>query len=222
MAAFVMAIEEINNRSDLLPHEPVVRRQGQQMQPGICARWCTRAHRRGVRWCWRLGARGCSLRQRLNLGSRCASLYSVPQISPSRRAPPSPTVSCTRTLRVAPSDAHQSFALADLVSTSSVCARRRPPDGYGTTGMAAFINEARLRRIGRLAVTSFASSATDFAPQIDVLRNERARRRALLPVDQAADFIAAVQAAAGSKARGSARRRRPPPSAPTWSTCSPP
>ena len=40
--------------------------------------------------------------------------------------------------------------------------------------MAAFINEARLRRIDRLAVTSFANGATDFAPQIDVLRSSGA------------------------------------------------
>ena len=203
MAAFVMAIEEINNRSDLLPHTNL----SFAVKDSKCSQGyaLVGAHELISE---AFGGAGVSAL----VGAACSSasasaasyanLYSVPQISPSSTsATLSDSVMYPYFARVAPSDALQSFALADLVEYQlgvSRVACVHSDDDYGTTGMAAFINEARLRRIDRLAVTSFANGATDFAPQIDVLRSSGAAVVVLFCQSiEAADFIAAVQAAGG-------------------------
>ena len=201
MAAFVMAVEEINNRTDLLPHTNL----SFAVKDSKCSKGyaLVGAHELVSE---AFGGAGVSAL----VGAACSSasasaasyanLYSVPQVSPSSTsATLSDSVTYPYFARVAPSDALQSFALADLVEHQlgvSRVACVHSDDVYGAAGMASFITEARLRRIDRLAVTSFANGATEFATQIEALRRSAAQVIVLFcQSTEAADFLAAVQAA---------------------------
>ena len=126
--------------------------------------------------------------------------HQIPQLSPSSTSSAlSDGVAYPFFARTPPSDARQSFALADLVEYLLQVERVttvNSEDTYGASGMQEFKNEAHRRSLQILASTSFVNGQANFSSQVDVLR----RSGALVVVlfCQAADasrFIQATQAA---------------------------
>ncbi len=201
LAAFVMAVEEVNSRSDLLPHTNIsFAVQDSKCSPGhalVGAHMLISESFGGAGVSALVGA-ACSSASAQ--AASYAKLHSVPQLSPSST---SATLSDSTTYpyfaRVAPSDAYQSFALADLVEHQLKVSRVAcvySEDQYGKAGMDAFRMEAQLRRIDRLAVTSFQNYETNFSAQIEVLRKSGAAVIVLFcQTADTANFIQAVQAA---------------------------
>ena len=197
-AAAVMAVDEINSRSDLLA-ETTLR---YAVKDSACSAGyaLVGAHEliqtsfSGTGVAALIGAT-CSGGSAAAAGY--AALYEVPQLSPSSTsAALSDSSAYPYFARTAPSDAWQSFALADLVQNvvaSAFVATVSSEDTYGSTGMQEFLNEAQRRKLVVLGSTSFANGQTEFAEQIDVLR--RSGARVFVIFCQGADAKAFIKAA---------------------------
>ena len=201
MAAFVMAIGEINNSTSLLPDAQLrfaVKDSACDAGSAIVG-----AHELAQASFAGLGSHGI-IGAACSDASKAAAAYlqtfAIPQISPSST---SSTLSDSTVYpyfaRTPPSDAWQSFALADLVEYLlgvERVATVNSEDSYGAAGMQEFLNEAARRSLTVQASTSFGNGQVDFSLSVDVL--QRSGALVVVLFCQAADasnFIKATQAA---------------------------
>jgi ABC-type branched-subunit amino acid transport system substrate-binding protein len=142
------------------------------------------------------------------IGAACSSasiaaadflkLDHIPLVSPSSTsAALSDGVAYPYFARTAPSDAWQSFALADLVEHLlgvQRVATVNSEDSYGSVGMLEFLREAERRNLNVRSSTTFANGQVDFSSNVKALQKSTALVVVLFC--QAADakrFIKAVQ-----------------------------
>ena len=126
--------------------------------------------------------------------------YQIPQLSPSSTGSAlSDGVTYPFFARTPPSDAWQSFALADVVEhliKAERVATVSYEQAHWTSSMQAFTDEANTRSLRVLASTSFANGQTNLSSNVDVLRRSGALVVVLFaPAAEASRFINATQAA---------------------------
>ena len=127
-------------------------------------------------------------------------LYKTPQLSPaSTSAALSDSAAYPYLARTPPSDAWQSFALADVVEHLLGVERLatvNSEDTFGASGMQQFKTSAARRGLKVLASTSFANFQEDLSSSVEVLRRSGALVVVLFcQTEDASRFILAMQAA---------------------------
>ena len=127
-------------------------------------------------------------------------LFKMPQLSPaSTSAALSDSATYPYLVRTPPSDAWQSFALADVVEHLLGVERLatvNSEDTFGASGMQQFKISATRRGLRLLASTSFANFQEDLSSSVEVLRRSGALVVVLFcQTEDASRFIQAMQAA---------------------------
>lgn len=127
-------------------------------------------------------------------------IYKTPQLSPaSTSAALSDSAAYPYLARTPPSDAWQSFALADVVEHLLGVERLatvNSDDTFGASGMQQFKTSATRRGLKVLASTSFANFQEDLSSSVEVLRRSGALVVVLFcQTEDASRFIQAMQAA---------------------------
>ena len=126
--------------------------------------------------------------------------FQIPQLSPSSTGSAlSDGVAYPFFARTPPSDAWQSFALADVIEhllKAERVATVNYEEAHWTSTMQAFADEANTRSLRVLASTSFTNDQTNLSSHVDVLRRSGALVVVLFaPAAEASRFINATQAA---------------------------
>ena len=200
-AAFVMAVQEINNSTELLPYTALKF----AVKDSACDKGSALvgAHELVQNSFSGLGADAV-------IGAACSgasmaaadylTFYQIPQLSPSSTSSAlSDRVTYPYFARTPPSDALQSFALADLVEhllKVERVATVNSEDSYGASGIQEFKDHANRRKLQVLASTSFVNGQADFSSNVDVLRRSGALVIVLFcQTADASRFIQATQAA---------------------------
>ena len=204
-AAAVMAVQEINSRTDLLPNTTV------RFAAWDSACETSRAvlgaqHLAEVAFDG-LGAHAivgatCSGASKAAAGYLTHAGHRIPLLSPSSTsAELSDGQAHPYFARTSPSDAWQSSGLVDLVAHLLGVERLATVnslDSYGAMGMREFRRHAASRDMQILASTTFANGERDFSSSVDVLLRSGALVVVLFCQTQdASPFIEAVQAAGG-------------------------
>ena len=204
-AAAVMAVQEINSRTDLLPNTTV--RFAAWDSACDPSRAVLRAHDLAEVAFDGLGAHAivgatCSGASKAAAGYLTQAGHRIPLLSPSSTSTElSDGQAHPYFARTAPSDTAQSRGLVDLVAHLLGVERLATVnslDSYGAMGMREFRRHAASHNMQILASTTFANGQRDFSSSVDVLLRSGALVVVLFCQTQdASPFIEAVQAAGG-------------------------
>ena len=199
LAAFMLAVEEINNSTTILPSTQIAVyvRDSKRDSGTAFFEALTLAQTNGVSAIVGPASSG-----------PCASAalvttkFKLPQISYSGTSPAlSNAISYTHFMRTPPSDAFQSIAMASMMKRTfgwQNVVTVATADAYGSAGMAAFLRAASAEGINVLASVTYNEGTTNYLPNINLIK-ERAGASGVAPrlivifaqVETAGEFIKA-------------------------------